>query len=183
MNVHSRRAPRRVVAAAIALTLAACYERSPLTPQDNLARAVPAGAIQMFVQQESSEGSQYTFVVRVVANGVKMGAYQGALTFVPGTLELVGVETPKTGNADFHIVNASAFAQGRIKFAAYTTADVFGGSEALRVRVKALKSMNDAQLAGRLDVAGEVSGAPVSKNKLLASRGIYDAVTNRVLVP
>jgi hypothetical protein len=175
--------PRSLVAALI-LVLSACYERSPMTPQDNLARTVPQGSIQLFVQQESADGGgQYTFVVRVVSNGVKMGAYQGEVTFQPGALELVGVETPKTGDADFHIVNAANFASGRIKFAAYTTAESFGGTEALRLKVKTSRSIADAQLAGKLDVAGETTGASVSKTKLLASRGIVDAVTSRVIVP
>jgi hypothetical protein len=167
-----------------ALGVAACYERSPVTPQDGLLQSVPPGTVQMFVQQESSTGDgQLTFVVRVVANGVKVGAYQGAVTFSPGTLELVGVDTPKGGSGDFYIVNPAAFAQGRIKFAAYTTADAFGGTEAFRLHVKALKPVSDAMLTGHLDLAGEATGVAVSKTKLLASRGIRDAVTNQLIVP
>lgn len=181
-----RRSPLRsllsLATLASSVALAACYERGPSGPEQNLISAVPAGAVQVIVQQESSSGDELTLVARVVGNDVKVGAYQGEVTFVPGTLELLGVETPTVDN-EMHIANPATFKQGKIRFAAYTTASAFTSSEAFRVRVKAVHSLADASLVGKLEVVGEPTGHAVSKTKLLSSRGIHDAITNRLIVP
>jgi hypothetical protein len=167
-------------AASFAL-IAGCYEHAN-APEERLISAVPSGSVQIVVQQESSSGDELTLVARVVGNDVKVGAYQGEVTFVPGTLELLGIETPTVEN-ELHIANPSSFAQGRIRFAAYTTASAFTSSEAFRIRVKAVHSLADATFVGKLEVVGEPTGHAVSKTKLLASRGIRDATTNQLIIP
>jgi hypothetical protein len=161
---------------------AGCYERGPDAPDQRLISAVPSGSVQVVVQQESSSGDELTLVARVVGNGIKVGAYQGEVTFVPNTLELLGATTPTVEN-ELHIVNPANFAQGKIRFAGYTTADAFTSSEVFRMRVKAVHTLADANLVGTLQVVGEPTGRAVSKTKLLASRGIHDATTNRLIVP
>ena len=164
------------------IALAGCYEHATSAPDQRLISAVPQGAVQVVVQQEAASGDELTLVARVVGNGVDVGAYQGEITFVPGTLELLGATTP-TADHEMHIVNPSTFAQGRIRFAAYTTASAFASTEAFTLRVKAVHPLADAQFVGTLEVVGEPTGRAVSKTKLLASRGIYDAVTNRLITP
>jgi hypothetical protein len=134
------------------------------------------------MQQEAASGDELTLVARVVGNGVDVGAYQGEVDFVPGTLELIGTTTPTVEN-ELHIVNPATFAQGRIRFAAYTTASKFTSSEAFTLRVKAVHALSDAAIVGKLEVVGEPTGRAVAKTKLLASRGIHDAATNRLIVP
>ena len=51
------------------------------------------------------------------------------------------------------------------------------------LRVKAKQTLANAQLVGSLEVVGEPTGRAVAKNRLLASRGIHDAVTNQLIVP
>lgn len=176
--------PRSLLSvASFALVVSAgCYERGPDAPDQNLISAIPNGAVQVVVQQESASGDELTLVARVVGNGIKVGAYQGEVTFVPGTLELLGTTTP-TVDKELHIVNPTTFAQGKIRFAGYTTAAAFTSSEVFRMRVKAVHALADANLVGSLEVVGEPTGHAVSKTKLLASRGIHDATTNRLIVP
>jgi hypothetical protein len=159
---------------------AGCYER-PVVPHDALSASIPRGTVQMIVQQESSSGDELTFVVHLAANGIKVGAYQGELTFVPGALTLIGETTPQA-DGEFHLVNPAGFEHGSVKFAAYTTADAFSSTEAFRFRAKAEKPLAEAALTARLDVVGEPTGSAVAKNRVLASHGILDA-TNRILVP
>ncbi len=169
--------------AAAALTLAACYERAPVAPQARSPLDVPPGTVQVVVQQESATaGDTLTFVVRVASNGVKVGAYQGALTFTAGTLKLVNVVTP-AANGEFYIVNPGAFEQGQVRFAAYTTASAFTGTEAFRFRAVAVRPLSEMLLSGHLDVAGEPTGAALSRSKLLASHGVRDASTNQIILP
>lgn len=173
---------RSSIASLALIAVAGCYERGPDAPDQSLISAIPSGSVQVVVQQESSSDGELTLVARVVGNSIKVGAYQGEVTFVPGTLELLGSTTPTVEN-ELHIINPSTFAQGKIRFAAYTTAAAFTSSEAFRIRVKAVHTLADAGLVGSLQVVGEPTGRSVSKTKLLASRGIHDATTNRLIVP
>jgi hypothetical protein len=173
---------RPLALVASAAILAGCYEHANGAPDEKLISAVPSGSVQIVVQQESATGDEITLVGRVVGNSVKVGAYQGEVNFVPGSLELLGVTTPTADN-EMHIANPASFAQGRLRFAAYTTADAFTSSEAFRLRVKATHTLADANLVGKLEVVGEPTGHSVAKTKLLASRGIHDAVTNQLIVP
>lgn len=167
----------------LAFGLLACRDQAPSASQQDLIRIVPRGSTQVFIQQApATQADRVTLVVRVVANGVSVGAYQGAVTFAPGAFELIGIETPKGGSGDLFLVNPAGFAEGRIRFAAYTT-EKFSDTEAFRVTVKPLKPLGEARVAGSLDVAGEVSGVRVSRSKIVASRGILDAVSNAVIVP
>ena len=181
-SLLASRSIRAALAVAGVAVAAACYERGPAGPDQRLITAVPDGAVQMVLQQESVSGNEITLVARVVGNGLKVGAYQGDVKFVPGSLELVGVTTPTADN-EMHLVNPASFAQGKIRFAAYTTASAFTTSEVFTLRIKAVHALSDAQLVGSLEVVGEPTGRAVAKNKLLASRGIHDAVTNELIVP
>jgi hypothetical protein len=166
----------------IAVGSLACRERAPTAPPVDLVKTIPMGAAQVIVEQQpASAAGSLTFVVRVLSNGVKMGAYQGAVTFVPGAFELVSVETPKDAGSDYYIVNSSAFAEGRIRFAAYTT-EAFSGTEAFRVTVKPLRPVSQAMLAGALEVAGEVTGSAVPAARLKPSQGIHDAMSGLLVV-
>jgi len=178
----SRRTLRALFATAVLVAVAACYERAPAGPDQRLISAVPDGAVQVVLQQESVSGNELTLVARIIGNGIDVGAYQGEIKFVPGSLELVGVTTPTADN-EMHIVNPAQFAQGRLRFAAYTTASKFTSSEAFTVRVRTAHALADAQIVGSLEVVGEPAGRAIAKNKLLASRGIHDAVTNQLIVP
>lgn len=173
---------RRTLAIAGAALLAACYERAPAGPDQRLISAVPDGAVQVVLQQQSVSGNEVTLVARIVGNGIDVGAYQGEVSFVPGSLELVGITTPTADN-EMHIVNPQDAARGRIRFAAYTTASAFTTSEAFTLRVTAPRGLADAKLVGTLEVVGEPAGRAVAKNKLLASRGVHDAATNQLIVP
>jgi hypothetical protein len=165
------------------LVFTACYERAPVGPRDKLAIDVPPGTVQVILQQDqTTPGDTATFIVRVVANGVKVGAYQGSVTFTPGTLELVNVTAP-TANGELYIVNPAGFANGRIRFAAYTTAAAFNDTEAFRFRAVAVRPLSETLLTGRLDVAGEPTGAALSRTTLRASHGLRDASTNLVILP
>jgi hypothetical protein len=68
----------------------ACGDGTVTGPASALQIHVPHGAVQAVVQQlpAAADGS-ITFVVRVVANTVSVSSYEGAVTFAPGSFELV----------------------------------------------------------------------------------------------
>jgi hypothetical protein len=175
----------RIVRPAVVLVIAlmACSDQPSLAPSPALVNTVPPGTIQPVIQQQASASTgTLTLVVRVVGNGVTVGAYQGVVTFTPGALDLVSIETPAGTGGDFHVINATTFATGRIRFAAYA-AESISGTEAFRMTVRSPGPLSEARLAAALEVVGEATGAPVAATKLHTSRGVLDAVTNQVIVP
>ncbi|MDB4908590.1 MAG: hypothetical protein JWO05_3374 [Gemmatimonadetes bacterium] len=172
------------IATAALLGATACEDgKNPAAVAVDPATTVPTGAVQVLVQQQPvTTPGRLTFAVKVLTKDVSVGAYQGALTFEPGSFELVSIESASAKDGEFHIVNSSEFAKGRIRFAAYAT-ESFDGSDAFTITVKPLVPLENAKLVGALDVAGEVTGAAVSKTMLQSSRGILEARTNRVVVP
>lgn len=166
---------------ALAFALGACADKqAPVAPVD-LVSKVPAGNVEVMVQEQPSTASgTQVFAVRVVANDVPLGAYQGSVHFAPGAFQLVSVETPQV-DGEYHVVNSADFAKGTLRFAAYTTGH-FTGNEAFRVTLKPLVSLADAHLQGALDVAGEVTGTPIASARLKQSQGIRKA-TGQLYTP
>ena len=158
----------------LAFALGACADKQAPVAPTNLVSVVPVGNVEVMLQEQPSTASgTQVFAVRVVANDVPLGAYQGAVHFSAGAFQLVSVETPQV-DGEYHVVNSADFAKGTIRFAAYTT-EQFKGNEAFRITVKPLVSIADAHLAGALDVAGEVTGTPIASARLKQSQGIRKA--------
>ena len=147
-------------------------------PTRNLSALVPAGSVQSAIQQEptAADGS-ITFVVRVMAQGVGVSAYQGAVTFVPGVFQLVSITAPPGRGEEVFAVNPGEFAAGRIRFAAcaattFVGTDVGDGVEAFRFTVRTLGSVASANLASTLSVVGLETGVGLAAERLLASPAV-----------
>jgi hypothetical protein len=146
-----------------------------------LISAVPPGVVQPAIQQEpiAPDGS-ITFSVRVLANHVAVSAYQGKVTFAPGAFELISVDTPPSAGGEGHFVNAEQFHEGLIRFAAFTPTTFHestsgDGVEALRLTVRPLRPVDDADLVAELDVVSGETGVSVQANRVLTSSGIVSA--------
>lgn len=163
--------------------VAGCSGDSPVAEhqqvdQQPLVASVPPGVVQSAIQQGpvASDGS-ITFSVRVLANQVGVSAYQGAVTFAPGAFELVSADPPASAGGEGHLINTNDFAQGRIRFAAFTPTTfrettIGDGVEALRITVRPLRPIDDANLVATLDVVSGETGVSVQPARLLSSQGI-----------
>jgi hypothetical protein len=143
-----------------------------------LISSVPPGVVQSAIQQEATapDGS-ITFSVRVLSNQVGVSAYQGAVTFAPGAFELVSADPPANAGAEGHIINTEGFAAGRIRFAAFTPTSFRettsgDGVEALRLTVRPLRPVDDANLVASLDVVSGETGMSVQASRVQPSSGI-----------
>jgi hypothetical protein len=110
-----------------------------------------------------------------------VSAYQGAITFAPGSFELVAADAPPSSSSgEGHLVNAEGFAQGRIRFAAFTPTTFRetasgDGVEALRLTVRPLRPIDDSNLVASLDVVSGETGISVQANRVLSSSGIVSS--------
>jgi hypothetical protein len=163
----------------------ACGGDSPVDSRTQahqpLISTVPPGVVQPAIQQGAiaSDGS-ITFSIRVLANQVGVSAYQGAITFAPGAFELVSADTPPSVGGEGHLINTEGFDEGRVRFAAFTPTTFHestngDGVEALRLTVRPLRPVDDADLVAELDVVSGETGVSVQANRVLTSSGIVSA--------
>jgi hypothetical protein len=146
-----------------------------------LISSVPPGIVQPAIQQEpiAPDGS-ITFSVRVLSNQVGVSAYQGVITFAPGAFELVSADSPPSIGGTGHLVNTEGFSAGRIRFAAFTPTTfrettIGDGVEALRLTVRPLRPVDDANIVATLDVVSGETGISVQANQVLSSSGIVSS--------
>ena len=172
--------PRRLAVAASLVLIAACQDETIAPPREAPIIPVPLGAVQAVIQQEATTpDGLVTFVIRVLANNLTVSSYQGSVTFAPGSFELIEKRTP-TASGMTAVLNADAFAEGRIRFAALTPTQfdsIAGGSgvEAFRFTVRPLRPVEESNLVATLDVVGTDVGASIGADRMLASPGVMVA--------
>lgn len=174
---------KHLLTAAVFISAVACAEDAVYSPLPRPEKMVPPGSVQViFSQERDLGGDSAVFVVRLVANGVPLAAYQGQVTFAPEMMEFIGVRTPENAEGEFRVVNAEQGSKGMLRFAAFAT-QAMSSTEAFRIVGRLKRDVSALKLAGSLDVAGEVGGNQILSASLLRSSGVYDATTNANLAP
>jgi hypothetical protein len=160
---------------------AAPTNKAPETRTTNLASTVPSGAAQAAILQDppASDGS-VTFTVRVAAKDVGLSAYQGNVTFTPGTLQLQSFSVPSGAGSEVYVVNQADFASGHIRFAACSATTFAGATEgdgvvAFRFTVRSSSNLAAANIAASLSVVGTESGTGLAPENVLGSAGVLAA--------
>ena len=165
------------------VAVAACEDQAIVAPLPNPAAMVPPGTVQVIIAQERGLGGDTTvFVVRLVANGVPLAAYQGSVTFVPEGMQIISVLTPENAQGEFRVVNAEGAAAGKLRFAGFAT-EAMSSTEAFRIVARLHGNVSLLKLDGSLDIAGEAAGTQIGAASLRRSIGVYDASTNAQLAP
>ena len=165
------------------LALAGCSEQAIVAPLPNPGAMVPPGTVQVIIAQERGLGGDTTvFVVRLVANGVPLAAYQGSVTFVPEGMQVLSVRTPENAQGEFRVVNAEGAPAGKLRFAGFAT-QALSSTEAFRIVARLRGDVALLKLDGSLDIAGEVAGTQIGAGSLRRSIGVYDASSNAQLAP
>ena len=166
---------------AVTGSLGACKENAPTPPKADVAQLVPVGNVQVVIQQDTHvPADSAVFYVRVVGNGVPVAAYQGSLTFDASAIDFKVAETPTGSTGEFRIVNSTELASGVVRFAGFAT-EHFTDTEAFRLEGHFKPGKLTANLVGKLDVAGETSGAAIKASALKASNALYDMYSNVVV--
>jgi hypothetical protein len=144
-----------------------------------LSEQVPAGAVQAAViALPPAPDGTVTFVVRVIAKDVGVGAYQGVVGFERGTMDLVSVSTAMAAQGAGIVLNPAEFQAGAIRFGSWTASafpgtNVGDGIEAFRFTVRMLSPMADANVRATLVAVGGGDGEPIAQDLVLASPGVF----------
>lgn len=107
--------------------------------------------------------------VRLTAVDLTLGSYQGALHFAPGSLGIISATTPRGDGT--RMVNLADSAKGVIRFAGFTVSG-FTSDEVMTVIVRAAKGVAAANLTAVPDVAGDLNGISVPRDRLIPARGV-----------
>jgi hypothetical protein len=157
-------APRRFQIAGLLAMLAAC-QHDAAAPADTPVVVEPLGAAQVNVVQEpATPDGRVTLVVRVGAHDLAMSSFQGTMNFKPGAFELVARSTPTGRDGAAFVINTESFAEGRVRFAAFTSAffaDADAGIDVVRLTVRPLRPVAEANVTAELDVVGTDAGRAI----------------------
>jgi hypothetical protein len=143
-----------------------------------LIASVPPGVVQPAIQQSAlAPDGSITFSIRVLANQVGVSAYQGVISFAPGAFELIAADAPPGSSGEGYLVNTEGFSSGNVRFAAFTPTTFRestsgDGVEALRLTVRPLRPVDDANLVAALDVVSGETGVSVQASRVLSSSGV-----------
>lgn len=156
---------------ALVLMLGACREDMNVpTGQNNLPPLDPSTVMAVVQREPTAPSGTVRYTVRVIARDLKIAAYQGALTFTPGGLELVSLETPLGLDGEPRVVNTGEMADGRIRFAAFT-ADQFTSDRVFTATFRVNDPRAEASLRADLDVVGTPEGQAVASTAIVPSVG------------
>lgn len=156
------------------LAAAACNEDIPVTAPVGFTDLVPKnGVAAAIIQTPGPQVGTVRLTVRVLSSDVELGSYQGAVTFAPGSFELVSISTPEGIEGEMHIVNDTEIGAGRIRFAAYAT-EKFSEETAFSFIVRPTAGTAAMKMAATLDVAGQTSGVALTEPQLRATTGVRD---------
>jgi len=110
-----------------------------------------------------------TLQVHLRPTDLVLGSYQGSLRWKPGSLSIVSVSAP--GKDGTRMFNAADSAKGIVRFAGFSTSG-FTGTDALTLVVKPVRPLERAGLTVAVDVAGDLAGKAVPKDRLIPARGV-----------
>ncbi len=120
------------------------------------------------VKSAESTDLRTILLVRVDADGLVLGSYQGRLHFDPAAFV---ADSSIPGRDGSRYVNASDAAKGSVRFAGFTTGG-FKNSDAVRIVGRAIKPLASAKIAAELDVAGDLDGKSVPKAGLVPALAV-----------
>lgn len=138
-----------------------------VVPASADAHVAPVGAqaashVRVRLVRVSSAGSRVVLMLRVEAHELRMGSYQGTLTFDPAVLVVDSATTPGDGS---RFVNAQRVSAGTIRFAGFTTSG-FLGADAVRLVAHTRGLLENARISGVLEVAGDLDGHRIAPTAL-----------------
>jgi hypothetical protein len=120
-------------------------------------------------QKPGTAVGETVLVVRLIATDMALGSYQGVLRYTPGTLAIVSGAAPRGDGT--RMLNLADSAKGVIRYAGFTVSG-FAGDTVLTLVVRAPRGIDAATLSAVPDVAGDISGISVPRDRLIPARGV-----------
>ena len=164
------------------LPLLACGDVLPTTTAVDLTAGVPSGAVRPVIQSLAGDApGTVAYVIHIVSRDVPLSAYQGVLTFPPGSFEMVDVVVPAGATGEMRVINRTAVDSGWIRFAAFAP-ERFAEDVAFTVIVRPLGGGLAVVPQATLQVVGVgEQGKALQSSLLLVSEGVLDLSGQRVV--
>ena len=131
--------------------------------------ATAAPSVKASITQRAGPNlGEYVLTLRLQAIDMKLGSYQGTMRYTPGSLTIVSAMAPKGDGT--RVVNVADSAKGIVRIAGFTVSG-FTTQDALTLVVRTTGTLEAANLSAELQVAGDLNGVAVPKDRLLPARG------------
>ncbi len=127
--------------------------------------AVEDGRVQAVVVAEPLRDGMTVMRIRIDAESLELGAYQGRFTFDASAMEFVEASMPDDG---YRVLNTLGAAEGEIRFAGFTV-EQFVSPVAVELRFQTKQRVDARDVSVNLEVVGTVLGEEVPKGRVLAS--------------
>src|SRR5205085_12313913 len=121
------------------------------------------------VQEPGATADRATLTIRLQSKDLGVAAYQGRLEFDKDAIEILEATSPTDDGT--RLVNPNA-GPGVLKFAGFAT-ESFSGNIAVKLVVRPIKPLDQANFVATLDVAGESNGSAVQASRMMPGRGLY----------
>ncbi len=121
------------------------------------------------VRTPVAAAGEMALTVRLHPSEVTLGSYQGTLRYTPGAFSIVSATAPKGDGT--RVVNVADSAKGLVRFAGFTVSG-FATMEVLTIVVRPARALETAGLAADIEVAGDLNGVSVPRDRLVPARGI-----------
>ena len=126
--------------------------------------AVEDGSVQAVVVAEPLRDGMTVMRIRIDAESLELGAYQGRFTFDASAMEFVEASMPDDG---YRVLNTLGAAEGEIRFAGFTV-EQFVSPVAVELRFQTKQRVDARDVSVNLEVVGTVLGEEVPKGRVLA---------------
>ena len=128
--------------------------------------AVEDGSVRAAVLVSRPSDGVAVIRIRIDAQSLQLGAYQGRFTYDPAALELLDASAPSDG---YRVMNTHGAGDGLIRFAGFTV-ERFESPSVLTLEFRVHDSAALDKLSVVLDAIGSVEGQAVPEDRILGSK-------------
>jgi hypothetical protein len=147
----------------VAVFVFGCADEPTGTPELEGLPVLKDGNVQAAVSVSQPSTGVAVARIRIDAQSLELGAYQGRFTYDPAALELLDASMPSDG---YRVVNTNGAKDGLIRFAGFTV-DRFQSPLVLTLEFRVHDPAALGKLSVLLDVVGSVEGAAVAEDRIL----------------
>ena len=121
------------------------------------------GSVRAVVVAEPSRDGVTVMRIRIDAEALELGAYQGRFTFDPEAMEFLDASMPEDG---YRVLNTLRAGEGEIRFAGFTV-ERFASPVAVELRFQTKRRVDAQDVSVDLEVVGNLLGEEVSRDRIL----------------
>ena len=140
-----------------------CVDNPTGSEAEPLGLPIEDGSVRAVIVAEPSRDGVTVMRIRIDAQSLELGAYQGRFTFDPEAMEFLEASMPEDG---YRVLNTLRAGEGEIRFAGFTV-ERFASPVAVELRFRTKRPVEAQDVSVNLEVAGNLLGEAVARDRIL----------------